>query len=133
MGKPSVLFRKLINTEGKDGNLCAVNAQQYAVLVMDVPDLIAEHEKCAQPNLVLQSSAFYGFDTCQQGSFSTAFFLDDFAAPLGVTGLSGTCQSNLACLLMGMFAWGAGWCSRLGSGDGGGGCGSFSLCDSRNM
>lgn len=80
MGKPSVLFRKLINTEGKDGNLCAVNAQQYAVLVMDVPDLIAEHEKCAQPNLVLQSSAFYGFDTCQQGSCSTPFLLDDFAA-----------------------------------------------------
>ncbi len=47
MGKPSVLFRKLINTVGNDGNLSAVNAQQYAVLVMDVPDLIAEQERCA--------------------------------------------------------------------------------------
>lgn len=47
MGKPSVLFRKLINTQDDDGNLVAVNAQQYAVLVMDVPDLAAEREKCA--------------------------------------------------------------------------------------
>jgi len=47
MGKPSVLFRKLINTHDDDGNLVAVNAQQYAVLVMDVPDLAAEREKCA--------------------------------------------------------------------------------------
>ena len=39
MGKPSVTFRKTINTVTEDGRVLSVNAQQYAVLVMDVPDL----------------------------------------------------------------------------------------------
>ena len=38
-GKPSVFFRKTINTQSSCGRELAVNAQQYAVLVMDVPDL----------------------------------------------------------------------------------------------
>lgn len=41
VGKPSVFFRKTINAEGPSGRCVAVNAQQYAVLVMDVPDLRA--------------------------------------------------------------------------------------------
>ena len=41
MGKPSVFFRKTIKTTAADGTVVAVNAQQYAVLVMDVPDLRA--------------------------------------------------------------------------------------------
>ena len=41
MGKPSVRFRKVVNTTTDDGQLVAVTAQQYAVLVMDVPDLEA--------------------------------------------------------------------------------------------
>ena len=45
MGKPSVLFRKVVNTHDREGNPVAVNAQQYAVLVMDVPDLRAEQKK----------------------------------------------------------------------------------------
>ena len=40
MGKPSVVFRKTVNTSTADGRTVAVNAQQYAVLVMDVPDLM---------------------------------------------------------------------------------------------
>ncbi|BDA42606.1 probable CSC1-like protein ERD4 at C-terminar half [Coccomyxa sp. Obi] len=48
MGKPSVLFRKLINTQADDGRIVAVNAQQYCILVTDVPDLIAEREKLMQ-------------------------------------------------------------------------------------
>ncbi len=38
-GKPSVFARKTVNTGLEDGRTVAVNAQQYAVLVMDVPDL----------------------------------------------------------------------------------------------
>lgn len=38
-GKPSVFFRKTINAHSSCGQDVAVNAQQYAVLVMDVPDL----------------------------------------------------------------------------------------------
>ena len=41
VGKPSVFFRKTIKTTAADGTTVAVNAQQYAVLVMDVPDLRA--------------------------------------------------------------------------------------------
>ncbi|CAL5219786.1 g1691 [Coccomyxa viridis] len=44
MGKPSVLFRKVVNTRVGD-EIVAVNAQQYAVLVMDVPDLHKESAK----------------------------------------------------------------------------------------
>lgn len=40
-GKPSVFFRKTINAQTSCGRELAVNAQQYAVLVMDVPDLRA--------------------------------------------------------------------------------------------
>ena len=40
MGKPSVVFRKTVNTTTAEGRTVAVNAQQYAVLVMDVPDLM---------------------------------------------------------------------------------------------
>ena len=46
MGKPSVLFRKVVNTRVGD-EIVAVNAQQYAVLVMDVPNLHKESAKCA--------------------------------------------------------------------------------------
>ena len=46
MGKPSVLFRKVVNTRVGD-EIVAVNAQQYAVLVMDVPNLHKESTKCA--------------------------------------------------------------------------------------
>ena len=38
-GKPSVFFRKTVNAHTSCGRDVAVNAQQYAVLVMDVPDL----------------------------------------------------------------------------------------------
>lgn len=38
-GKPSVFFRKTVNARTAAGSDVAVNAQQYAVLVMDVPDL----------------------------------------------------------------------------------------------
>ncbi len=48
MGKPSVFFRKTIKTTAGDGSAIAVNAQQYAVLVMDVPDLRA---RCAWRSL----------------------------------------------------------------------------------
>ncbi len=50
MGKPSVLFRKVVNTRVGD-EIVAVNAQQYAVLVMDVPDLHKESAKYASPGL----------------------------------------------------------------------------------
>ena len=46
MGKPSVLFRKVVNTRVGD-EMIAVNAQQYAVLVMDVPNLHKENDRCA--------------------------------------------------------------------------------------
>ena len=46
MGKPSVLFRKVVNTRVGD-EIIAVNAQQYAVLVMDVPNLHKENERRA--------------------------------------------------------------------------------------
>lgn len=39
MGKPSVRFRKVVNTIADDGGAVAVNAQQYCVLVMDVPNV----------------------------------------------------------------------------------------------
>lgn len=45
MGKPSVRFRKVVNTVTEDGQMVAVTAQQYAVLVMDVPDLEAAYRK----------------------------------------------------------------------------------------
>ena len=45
MGKPSVLFRKVVNTRVGD-EIIAVNAQQYAVLVMDVPNLHKENDRC---------------------------------------------------------------------------------------
>ncbi|KAL3131896.1 hypothetical protein ABBQ38_007601 [Trebouxia sp. C0009 RCD-2024] len=49
MGKPSVRFRKVVNTTTDDGQMVAVTAQQYCVLVMDVPDLEAaamrQHER----------------------------------------------------------------------------------------
>ena len=48
MGKPSVLHRKVVNTRVGD-EIIAVNAQQYAVLVMDVPNLHKENRKCASP------------------------------------------------------------------------------------
>ena len=37
-GKPSVAHAKVINTVNEDGNPVGMNAQQYAVLVMDVPN-----------------------------------------------------------------------------------------------
>ncbi len=36
-----------VNAVLEDGRTVGVQAQQYAVLVMDVPDLRAEAEKCA--------------------------------------------------------------------------------------
>ena len=57
MGKPSVLFRKVINTRVGD-EIVAVNAQQYAVLVMDVPNLHKESTKYARPRLWLPTSQY---------------------------------------------------------------------------
>lgn len=39
LGKPNVAWRKVINTADGNGERVGVNAQQYAVLVMDVPNL----------------------------------------------------------------------------------------------
>lgn len=49
MGKPSVVFQKVVNTRPADDSdeIVAVNAQQYVVLVTDVPDLRAERDRCA--------------------------------------------------------------------------------------
>ena len=44
-GKPSVFFRKTVNAHTSCGEDVAVNAQQYAVLVMDVPDLRPAHAR----------------------------------------------------------------------------------------
>ena len=44
-GKPSVFFRKTVNAHSSFGEDVAVNAQQYAVLVMDVPDLRPAHAR----------------------------------------------------------------------------------------
>lgn len=57
-GKPSVFFRKTVNARTDDGRCVAVNAQQYAVLVMDVPDLRVErkHRCCPGPHLWLVDS-----------------------------------------------------------------------------
>ena len=44
-GKPNVSFRKIVNTQLPEGRTIGVNAQQYAVLVMDVPDLSKERMK----------------------------------------------------------------------------------------
>jgi hypothetical protein len=46
MGKPSVQFQKVINTETSTGQIVGVNAQQYVVLVMDVPDMRAALDRC---------------------------------------------------------------------------------------
>ena len=46
VGKPPVRFRKVVNTTTDDGRVIGVNAQQYAVLVMDVPNLARERAKC---------------------------------------------------------------------------------------
>lgn len=62
MGKPSVLFRKVINTRVGD-EIVAVNAQQYAVLVMDVPNLHKESTKYASPRAFGLPQA----STCQHG------------------------------------------------------------------
>jgi hypothetical protein len=51
MGKPSVRDRKIVNTVDADGNVIGVNAQQYVVLVQDVPDLIQERERYAVADL----------------------------------------------------------------------------------
>ena len=45
VGKPPVRFRKVVNTTTDDGRMIGVNAQQYAVLVMDVPNLARERAK----------------------------------------------------------------------------------------
>jgi len=49
-GKPSVFFRKTVNARTDDGRCVAVNAQQYAVLVMDVPDLRVERKNRCCPS-----------------------------------------------------------------------------------
>ncbi|KAK9804567.1 hypothetical protein WJX73_000229 [Symbiochloris irregularis] len=43
VGKPSVAWRKVVNADSGDGAMVGVNAQQYVVLVMDVPNL--QHER----------------------------------------------------------------------------------------
>ena len=59
MGKPSVRFRKVVNTTTDDGQLVAVTAQQYAVLVMDVPDLeAAARRQVHQPKCLVNMSCF---------------------------------------------------------------------------
>ena len=45
-GKPNVSFRKIVNTTLPDGSTLGVNAQLYAVLVMDVPDINRERRRC---------------------------------------------------------------------------------------
>ncbi|KAK9819243.1 hypothetical protein WJX81_003710 [Elliptochloris bilobata] len=45
MGKPSVAFRKTVNVVLEEGREVGVQAQQYAVLVTDVPDLRSEADK----------------------------------------------------------------------------------------
>lgn len=45
-GKPNVSFRKIVNTTLTDGTTIGVNAQLYAVLVMDVPDINRERRRC---------------------------------------------------------------------------------------
>lgn len=45
LGKPPVQFRKMVNTVNSNGYTIGVNAQQYAVLVMDVPDFRADRRK----------------------------------------------------------------------------------------
>ena len=45
VGKPPVRFRKLVNTTADDGRMIGVNAQQYAVLVRDVPNLAVERAR----------------------------------------------------------------------------------------
>ena len=49
-GKPSVFFRKTVNAHSSFGEDVAVNAQQYAVLVMDVPDLRPAHARWPIPD-----------------------------------------------------------------------------------
>lgn len=44
--KPNVSFRKIVNTALPDGTTLGVNAQCYALLVTDVPDLKSERRKC---------------------------------------------------------------------------------------
>ncbi|KAK9836955.1 hypothetical protein WJX81_002590 [Elliptochloris bilobata] len=48
LGKPPVYCRKTVNATAPDGTKVAVNAQQYAVLVMDVPDFVAQRAKLLQ-------------------------------------------------------------------------------------
>ena len=70
MGKPSVRFRKVVNTTTDDGQLVAVTAQQYCVLVMDVPDLEAAARRYAQSGLVLlhkRAKQCLGFKLCTCG------------------------------------------------------------------
>eukprot|EP00884_Botryococcus_braunii_P001498 jgi/Botrbrau1/11349/Bobra.0038s0106.1 len=63
MGKPSVRDRKIVNTTDADGNEVGVNAQQYVVLVQDVPDLIKEHERAEyrSQNSLSWQKVFYSF------------------------------------------------------------------------
>jgi hypothetical protein len=50
-----VYLRKLVHTTLEDGRSVAVNAQQYAVLVMDVPDL--RMQRRARSSVPLSSHA----------------------------------------------------------------------------
>lgn len=47
LGKPSVAWRKVVNTMDDSGASVGVNAQQYVVLVMDVPNLTRQRDTCA--------------------------------------------------------------------------------------
>ena len=44
-GRPNVAFRKIVNATLPDGRVIGVNAQQYAILVMDVPDMVRERRR----------------------------------------------------------------------------------------
>ena len=46
-GRPSVARAKVISTQNEDGDEVVVNAQLYAVLVMDVPNFSKQRETCA--------------------------------------------------------------------------------------
>ena len=61
-GKPSVAHAKVINTVNEDGNPVGMNAQQYAVLVMDVPNFTRQRATYAllglqNPHVLLRGSS----------------------------------------------------------------------------
>lgn len=77
MGKPSVRFRKVVNTTTDDGQMVAVTAQQYCVLVMDVPDL----EAAAMKQLEREQKAASHVGWWKKWTRQTATHTDDANTP----------------------------------------------------